>query len=511
MTTSRLTVRTAEGVWQGEVDDWTCLVVLAALSAEPETFGELAEAVRRYQPEHRLFDQHRQTAADDEAAADGAWCLIDVSGRTVVAGADVELPDPRGAYQADPDEDAEGFPIVWLATPEDWLLRQAGDDWRAVVAARASGRAAVPSVDARAALFGRPLLEHLAHGVLAATAAGAVDENREPELTRAIHAGWLLTARADLGGRTPREVLLADRDRLGLDLDQRAHQWSRQGHAVPALSPDSTAYRLGGFGTTEVVLYFDMVRALLAEAWRLTREGPLPPPQLVERLAEFRDRWLHEPDVEDGPPFMTPAELIESERRRMPVTGDGSHLDCDCPLCQAMAEGEFGPSFMWFDGHHLELEDEFAFSLCRTREEWDRQQEEDRKFSEEMDRKRRERAAAGEDAADPLAGSVWQTSFVDWDAVAGPDAPPGGALLALGCPLAELTVSLRDRPDGKDLMRSLNAAYGGLRASADDAAMESAAQEFRELLEAAAAKFPDLTARCADLQSRLDEVLRRIV
>ena len=252
MTTSRLTVRAPEGVWQGQVDDWTYLVVLAALSAEPETFGELAEAVRRYQPEHRLFDQLRQTTADDEVAPDGAWCLIDLTGRTVVAGADLELPDPRGAYQADPDEHAEGFPIVWLATPEDWLFRQAGDDWRVGVAARAAARAAAPRVGARAVLFGQPLLEHLAHRVLAATADGTVDEEREQELTRTVHADWLLTARADLSGRPPREVLLAERDRLGLDLEQRAQQWSRQGHAVPALPPDSTAYRLGGCGTTEV-------------------------------------------------------------------------------------------------------------------------------------------------------------------------------------------------------------------------------------------------------------------
>ena len=91
------------------------------------------------------------------------------------------------------------------------------------------------------------------------------------------------------------------------------------------------------------------------------------------------------------------------------MTSDGSHLDCDCPICQAEAEGEFGPSFLWFDGHHLELEDEFAFSLCETREEWDREQEEHRNFAEKMDQKYREEAAAG-DAADPPAGSVWRSS-----------------------------------------------------------------------------------------------------
>jgi hypothetical protein len=509
MLTCRLTVRSQEGVWEDDVDSWTGLGVLAALSAEPESLAELAEAVRRYQPEHRLFDQPRQTPECFEAGADGLWCLIDLVGRTLVAGAGLEVPDPRGAYRAAADDHAEGFPIVWLDAPADWLFREAGDDWRAGVAARASARAAVRRVDARAVLFGSPLLEHVADNVLAATAHGP-DETREQEQVRALHAQWLLTARADLGGRTPREVLLAERNRIARDLHHRAEQWSRQGHPAPALPAGSAAHRLGGFGTTEVVLYFDLVRALLAQAWELAAQDPRPTqPLLVRRLAEFRDGWLHEPN-EASSTLLTPAELIESERRRMPVTSDGSHLDCDCPICQAMAAGEFGPTFMWFDGHHLELEEEFAFSLFETRAEWEREQEEYRKFSEEMDRKARERAAAGADAADPPGGSAWQTSFVNWDALAGSDVSPGRALLMLGFPLAELVGDLQNRPGGADLLRSLNAAYGGLRTSQDAVARDSAAQEFRDALEAVGGTFSDLTAKCADLQSRLDEVLRRL-
>jgi len=194
----------------------------------------------------------------------------------------------------------------------------------------------------------------------------------------------------------------------------------------------------------------------------------------------------------------------------MPITSDGSLIDDDCPICQAEAEGMFGPAFLWFDGHHLELEDEFAFSLCITREEWEREQEEYRQFSEKMDREARERETRGGDAADPMTDSVWQTSFVNWDTLAGPDASPRQALWALAFPLSELVSDLQDRADGLDLLRSLNGAYGALRASQDAVATDSAAQEFRDLLEGVARKFPDLTSKCADLQSRLDEVLRRL-
>jgi hypothetical protein len=508
MTTSRLTVRASEGAFQGDVDGWTALVILAALSAEPENFGELAQAVERYEPDRRPFDQFRDTVTDEESR-DSPWCLIDLLGRTAVAGSGFKLPEPRDAFEADADDHAEGFPIVWLDTPADWLFLQAGDDWRATVAARALARTSVPPVNARAVLFGQPLLQYLTDGVLRASSP-AMEEERQQELTRAIHGGWLVSAHADLGGRTPRETLLAERLRIASDLEHRAQQWSMQGHAVAALSTNSTAYRFGGFGTTEVVLYFDLVRALLTEAWELTRQEPrLSPGLLVERLAEFRDAWLQAPN--EGSRSMSRAELIENERRRMPVTSDGSHLDCDCPICKAEAEGNFGPMFMWFDGHHLDLEDEYAFSLCTTLEEWNKEQKGYRDYAEEMDRKERERAARGEDETDPLTASAWQSSFVNWDTVAGPDASPQELLFALAFPLAELIGDLKDRADGRDLLEALNRAYSGLRTVTDEIAIDSAAQELRGLLEQAADKFPDLTAKCADFQSRLDEVLRRLV
>src|SRR5438105_12537948 len=118
----------------------------------------------------------------------------------------------------------------------------------------------------------------------------------------------------------------------------------------------------------EVVFYFDLVRALLDRAWELARQNVrTTPPAMVEQLAEFRDRWLSEPNEETSM-SMTPAEMIDLERRRMPIASDGSHLDSDCPICQAEAEGAFGsgPSFLCFDGHHLELEDQFAFSLTES-------------------------------------------------------------------------------------------------------------------------------------------------
>src|SRR5262249_9436527 len=156
----RVIVQTLDEVWQGDVDSWTSLVILAALSAEPESLDELAEAVRRYLPEHQLFEEPQQPAEFDQDVADGPGGPVELTGPTVVAGGGFEMPDPRGAYQADADDHAQGFAVVWLDTPEDWVFQPEGD-WRAVVAARAAARASIVRRDTRAVLFGTPLLEHL--------------------------------------------------------------------------------------------------------------------------------------------------------------------------------------------------------------------------------------------------------------------------------------------------------------------------------------------------------------
>src|SRR5262249_14490695 len=154
----------------------------------------------------------------------------------------------------------------------------------------------------------------------------------------------------------------------------------------------------------------------------------------------------------------------------------------------------------FFDGHHLELEDEFAFSLCRTRAEWEAQQEDYRRFSEEMDRKAQERPALAEDET----ASAWSSSFVDLDQ------SPLSPLVGLSFLLAELGSDLRERPGGLALLRDLTDRYRQLRTSEDAVASASAAEDLRDGLELMTQQFPDLTAKAADLQSRLDEALRRV-
>jgi len=369
----RLTVRAADMGRSWDVDEWTVLIALGALSAEPETMAEFFSALRRYRPNHCLHEAGIASSdVADSQSNDGLWCLIDLDARAVVAGDGFELPDRCASYQADDDDDSgHGFPMVWLDTPPEWLFQSAGQDWKAVVSQRGEAFASRPRIESRTILFGTPMLDFVARRVLADATQAAFQDQRY-ERIRAMHAEWLLTARIELEAYSPREVLLRHQGHISADIQHRSEQWSIQGFAPPPLAEESAACRFGGFGTTEIVLYFDLMRLLFDEAWESVIEGYQQCDQLVARLADLRDRWLAQPpeDVDDGP---TCAELIDSERRRLPITDSGGHYDCDCPICQADADGLFGtgPVFMFYDGHHLELEDEFAFSLIASREEWE--------------------------------------------------------------------------------------------------------------------------------------------
>ena len=239
-----------------------------------------------------------------------------------------------------------------------------------------------------------------------------------------VHANWLMTARGQLRGRTPREVILEKRNLIDLDMDSLFYAVELAGRRPPCLPLDSFAYRYAGFGTHEWVVYFDLVRFLLwtAVAGRLPAKATevLEAPMLAEdpdvscesqvetiehlfnipTLDRIKSDWFEHPWRHyDG---RTPAIIVENERRRLPITLSPAELiiDEDCECCRMMAldaEMGGGPTFWHLDGS--EMEDEFAFSTCITREEWEAEIQEREEFNREFDRKmaeREQRIAGGE-------------------------------------------------------------------------------------------------------------------
>src|SRR5690606_7512798 len=205
-------------------------------------------------------------------ADEGPWCVVDVVGKTVMAGGGFELPEIDEAYGPEPEDEkaglVQGYDTVWTDWSDDWDVAQAGDGWRERLERRAAAARDRPRLDPRPVLFGLPMLEHLAQGVLASSAEHSQwDDQEQLRRTRAIHAAWLMTPRDDLLGKTPRQLLLSDRERLDRDLQHRAYQWTEQGFPPIGLATHCAAYRFAGFGTAQVVLYFDLVRALLDAVW----------------------------------------------------------------------------------------------------------------------------------------------------------------------------------------------------------------------------------------------------
>jgi hypothetical protein len=245
-------------------------------------------------------------------------------------------------------------------------------------------------------------------------------DNREelPELidgrAREIHARWLTTPRADLRGQAPRDVLLARREFVDLDLQSRELQWSLLLEAPPCLARESHAYRFGGFGMHENVMYYDLVRHLICRAIEFHRSGnseeiklgfPAAQDDLesqIVRLEQIKQTWLETPGSDSG--GRAPVNIIESERHRLPLAMPPSDMiiDDDCPLCVMSAqEAAAGISigFEHFDGSHMD--DDFAFSFFKTREEWQEEKRRMEEFDRDFDRRwqeREARIAAGENA-----------------------------------------------------------------------------------------------------------------
>lgn len=411
----RMTIRVAGTLRQWTVDGWTASICFAALSTQPESWEDWDAAWRRYFPNHDLLARGQVIEGIHAAADSGPWCLLDCAGRTIVTGGGFE-PFENGTYSC-VDDDPEDVPsaevdygplgpldsrTAWIEVPHDWLTIEAADGWHEVVSHRAAVAAESVRIDVRAVLYGPPLFQFLAEQVLKREEVASGSSEDEYRATKQIHAEWLLTSRSDLGGQAPREFILQHREAIQRDLEQRATQWSRQGFAPEGLPEDSAAFRFGGWGNSEVVLYFDLIRELLEQAWEWARAAPGQAANRVEQkfpgadletatnvtssqattskvqalashLAASAKRWLASPEGENST-GLTPAQIVQCERRRIPATDEPPRFAHDVVTIPGQSpEGDGGqrPCFIWFDGHHLELEDEFAFSMTPCRDDWE--------------------------------------------------------------------------------------------------------------------------------------------
>jgi hypothetical protein len=410
--------RTISGEVHGSIGD----AVIAALSAEPETIHELELALARF----------NKPTGDSSALAwlrsgynlepyDAGIVIVDLAARVAAIDSTYSAPpeqiaeaprpdltdeilsEPWRAFLSDNDEqdsfdvkvpeayldqnrpptyqigyhDGEQLTDIHLPyrLPDDWLFVGSVLEYEWLGPERRAERAARESFDARAVLFGKPLSEFVARETLSAP-------NLDVEnLFTEIHARWLVTPRSDLGGASPREILLAKTDLVDFDLHSRSLQWSFAGECPPPILVNSHAYRFAGFGTHEIVLYYELIRVLLSECRERARSvKQISLMDEIGRLEIIKEAWLEMPQEEGC--GKAPALIIEYERKRIPLAMSGKEamVDEDCPVCRAMAEDE-GPYFYHLDG--CNMDEGFEFSFFKTQEEWEAEERRREAFSQE--------------------------------------------------------------------------------------------------------------------------------
>jgi hypothetical protein len=436
MSEVKLNLVDAERVLHGTIHGSFVDACVAALSAEPETIAELEAALVRYiKPRNAdgfftwFHSTHCPTtvgSSSDKPESDlrsavnaEPWdagiVVIDLAARIVAIDSSYSQPGPEGEVCYHDGQELTDIPILYRV-PDDWLFVNSVDAYLWSRERHVRQRAARPASDLRPILFGQPLLEFLVNACRSLPLENTAIVKSGPEKDEVwheamakeistIHARWLLTPRKDLDGQAPRDVMLARQDFIDFDLHTRSLQWSLQNEGPPCLTKDSFAYQFAGFGSHEWFLYYDLVRHLLYSLFEMRANASgrhiEDTQELLVMLDQTKTDWLESPQPDlDG---RIPVILIDNERRRLPeaLRPRDMIIDEDCPTCQMFGD-ETSPLGMGVGFWHLDgsnMDDDFAFSSFKTRQEWELENRRREEFSRELDREwaeRKERIARGE-------------------------------------------------------------------------------------------------------------------
>jgi hypothetical protein len=348
--------------------------LIAALSAEPETIDELGLALARFQkPDPGCSPFTLFYKGENFTYYDAGILVIDLAGRTIGCESTYSFPSKEGEICYLTDQGASDF-LIRYRLPDDWLILHSIPGYKGVALKRRNERLKNPPIDFRKILYGDPMREFIIKKV----DANLHSENEE--IFADIHSEWLMTRRADLRGKNPREALFDKHDLVDFDLFSREHQWSFAGECPPPIPPDFFAYRYAGFGTHEIVTYYELFRYLLERTLEKRRNGM---EISLEYLRESQDTWLKTPDSEFT--SRTPGGIIDCERKRLPLTASSAEvlIDDDCPVCIAMAEDFDTPTFWHLDG--CNMDDRFEFSFKKTRKDWETERLAYEKFNREFE------------------------------------------------------------------------------------------------------------------------------
>ena len=512
-----------EGYWWGRLNEDAATTLIAVASEDPADWSELVACWPRYTtravPEFAsslLVDQVPRDKARMDVATTDSWIVLDLVQKRFLSGKSFPLTERDARFAMHTDENGDQHDPLSVHLPPWWELHEQVD--ASQLDQPRCSPVHVPFVD-REVLFGQPLVQDLAKRILQSARTDrwrkAIQErkleNNRPlyNLTVEVHRDWLMTPREDLSGMYPRQMLHGGIDWIDKIVWGHRIRFERGGGPMVALPAIFSGCRTGPMGREEVAIYFDLCRELIEAGWHWCERNidALDAESLVGFLNDVKTDWLHASFEGDSPP----AFILECSRRRVPrgvgvqIVGMDERqteehvIDCDCPICQMMADGMFGIGFTAIDGHHLELDDEFAFSLHETREAWEAEQCEWAEQSTQWDREREERErklAEGELEEDEFA-SAWSGHVSD-------EPIPGDSSgsLQLAFLLAEVVGELQHEAAPSELVRKLNDDFSAFRKSSPEG-LSSAARDLAATLESVAGEYPTLVSRVGIFKAAL--------
>ncbi len=438
MSDSRLVIRDAARELWADRDDEFINGVFAALSADPETIEELDAAMERFNARNGFFFEGFHEGSEDQPRR-GELSVFDLAARLVVWESTEGLPPRSGTCAYYNGRKVTNLGIDFNLA-EDWLITGTVEGWRELAEKRRRRRK--PPLDGRPLHYGEPLLRFIAEATYDAFRELPVPApkvptdpayHREYDLISELHARWMTTPLEGLRNETPREFMRVQYRHIDDDLESRRREWVQRGRCPRGLDPTSAAYRFGGFGSVEIVVYYDLVRELF---WQCRdhladylREHPADPARedFVARelglLEKAREVWLDSPY---GGLDSSARTAIHCERARLPEASGVDHHRGNRRSGWPMPRKDSPLEFLMIDSSHLD--DAFAFAYWHdTYEDWKEESLAQERWSRWSDLAWELRDRLGVE----YPGGAWADPKVAWERSFRTARKPWGTLLAI--------------------------------------------------------------------------------
>ena len=529
-------VRSSKTVQKAYVSPEIAFTIWATCSEDPHSWDELVANWPRYRtdavpeflstvPLTECSLQQAVVAAENKPD----WIFVDFCQKRILTGPGIESLG-RNVTLALADDNEKSQPLPFHLPP--WWKLQEQTNASSLLSDR-SRDPAMPYSD-RPFLYGDALYDFVEQRItlvergLLVSCFGDLESQRKPrerftdddrrksnaryKIVKEIHRDWLMTKHPLVpairtGATVPRDLLHGGCDWNDKVIfgQQRRFEF---GFPMVASPPDGKDYDVMPLGREEVIMYFDYCREVIEAGCWDAASGPTNK-QIHQQMRAAGQRWLETPHEGGSPPRF----VIECCRRRVPrATGvsivgmdeveEEHHLDdCDCPVCNMMAEEIFGPSFSGYDGHHLELDGEFAFSLWETREEWKEEQCVYDEFDDSIEDETTNTESTVKSENDDFE-SVWKSTTCD-----APIPGDSSRQLQLAFLLTEIVGDLQSSAPAPDLIERMNQTFRDFR-HAEMELKDSAKAAFVSTLEEAAEQLPTLRSKVSDFESKLDEFER---